>query len=432
MKILFKIIIPLSIILLVNCKRRDSNETPEPQTKKKTEKIINPIINVYIENSSSMIGYIKDDTYFKTDVRELLTILNHHYADNRKQVNLHLINSNIYPINTTDNIGFITALTPKTFNIGNIYQSDLNNVFKQVLHKTSKNTLSIIITDCIYSVKGSASPLSVQKTGIEGHFLDKSKKDLKVSTEIIKLNSQFNGIYYDKSNGKHSLNGDMRPYYMVALGSDELLSDLNTKIPFNDGKMTGYSNKLILTSNNFSDKVYYTLLKTTNDVGRYSYIKDVSTRDSKRGIEDIETNDRTFEFSVGVDYSTVPVESSYVCDPHNYKIVEGNYKIKKVTEVNSGTQKNITPFAMNILGSNKITHYITFIATSKGYNDLQCVLENKIPSWVYQTNTMDDTAKTIDKNRTFGFQYLVEGISEANKLINPSSQNIFEFNIKIK
>ena len=431
MKILFRIILGLMLFFSISCKK-DKEENSEKSKISNPEKLIQPTVNVYIENSSSMIGYINGDTYFKTDIRELLTILNHHYAGRGKKVNLNLINSDIYPINTTDNIDFITALTPNTFKIGNVYQSDLNKVFKQVLDKTSKDTLSILISDCIYSVKGNASPLSVQKTGIERHFLDKSTKGIKVSSEIIKLNSQFNGIYYDKNNGKHLLNGDMRPYYMVALGSDEALSDLNTKIPFNDGKMMGYSNKLILTSNNFSDKVYYTLLKTKKDIGRYSYIKEVSTRDSKRGIEDIKTNGRTFEFSVGINYSTIPVESSYVRDTNNYKIVQGNYKIKSITEVNTTTEKNITAPAKVILGSNKITHYITFEATSKGQSDLECVLENKIPAWIYETNTMDDTAKKNDKNRTFGIQYLVQGISEANKLINPKSQNILELNIKIK
>lgn len=397
-----------------------------------TDKSKDYFVNVYIENSSSMIGYINGDTYFKTDVRELLTLLNHFYAKSGRKVNLFLINSETYPINKGDNLNFITNLTTKTFKVGKIFESDLNKVFKQVLDKTSKNTISIMISDCIYSVNGSASALSVQKSGIENAYLEKSNKGFKVSSEIIKLDSQFNGTYYDKINGHHSLSGEMRPYYMIAMGSDAVLSDFNNKIPFNDGKMNGFLNKLILSSNNYSNKVYYTLLKTTADVGRYSYLKEVSDKDSKKGLEDIDTRGRNFEFSVGVDYSSIPVESSYVLDSKNYKIVQGNYKIKNITEVNPSTKKNITAPAMAILGNNKITHYISFIATSKGQSDLECVLENKIPGWVYQTNTMDDTAKTIDKNKTFGFQYLVEGISEANKLINTKSQNLFEFNIKIK
>jgi len=429
MKIQFKLLIILFLIFTVSCKRDRNEKNDFQKTKTAKEKSIDPVVNVYIENSASMIGYIKGNTYFKTDIRELLTLLNYHYA---KKVNLYFINSDIYPINTTDNLGFITNLTDKTFNVGEIYQSDLNKVFSQVLNKTSTNTLSILISDCIYSVKGSASPLSVQKTGIENAYLNKSKKGFNVSSEIVKLNSQFNGIYFDKNNGKHSLNGEMRPYYMIAMGSDAVLSDLNTKIPFNDGKMSSYSNKLVLTSENFSDKVYYTLLKTKSDVGRYSYIREISTKDSKKGIEGIDGGRGKFTFSVGVDFSAIPVESSYVLNLKNYKVVEGNYKIKSITEVNSATKKNITAPALAILGKKKVTHYITFEATSQGQSDLECVLENNIPAWVYETNTMNDIVQTIDKNKTFGFQYLVEGISEANQLINSKSKNIFEFNIKIK
>ncbi len=427
MKIFLKTFLLLLILFSISCKR--DRKEPSEVTNSPKNTVILPQVNVYIENSLSMNGYIIGDTEFKTDIRELLTRLNHYYG---KRINLYYINSDVYPIITSDNLDFITNLNANTFKKGNIFDSDLNKIFKQILGRTSRNTLSILISDCIYSVQGNASALSVQKTGIENHFLEKSRNGIKVSSEIIKLNSQFTGTYYDKNNGRHRLRAEMRPFYILAMGSDIVLSDLNTKIPFNDGKMSRYSNKLILTSNNFSDKVYYTLLKTTADVGRYSYIKDFSTKNSKKGIEDIDTRGRNFEFSVGVDFSTIPVESSYVCDTNNYKIVQGNYKIKKITEVNSATEKNITPQAKVILGSNKITHYITFVAKSNGQSDLECVLKNKIPSWVYQTNTMDDTAKMNDNNRTFGFQYLVEGISEANKLINPNSQNIFDFNIKIK
>jgi hypothetical protein len=170
MKILFKILITLSITLLVSCKR-DRDETPNTPKQKVTVKLTNPVVNVYIENSGSMFGYINGDTEFKTDVRELLTLLKYHYSD--KNVHLSFINSKIYPINTNDKISFITNLTSSTFKVGDTFSSEMNKVFNQVLNKTDKNTISILVSDCIYSVDGLANSLNVCKTGTKDAFLTK-------------------------------------------------------------------------------------------------------------------------------------------------------------------------------------------------------------------------------------------------------------------
>lgn len=431
------ILIALSITLLFGCKR-DRDEEPEPEPEKsespqpKILKSVKTIVNVYIENSASMIGYINRNTNFKTNTRELLTQVIFYYG--KENVKVHLINSSIYPVIRPDYNVYVTKLTPKEFSVGDIYTSELNNVFKQILEKTSKNTLSILISDCIYSVKGN-DDLSVQKTGIEQAYLEKSKKGVRVSSEIIKLNSQFNGTYFDKNSGKHSLKGEMRPYYMIAMGTDAVLSSLNTKIPFNDGKMLGYSNKLILTSNNYSNKIYYTLVKSKSDIGSYEVLKNVSSSDSKKGIENIEMNEKVndrFTFTLAVDMKDIPITLEYAKTISNYEI-QGNYEISKIDEYNSITSKKLKPTSLAMLKSrNKNpTHLITFKAKSKSYSDLNINLKNQIPSWVCQTNTANDTNENIRIDKTFGFLYLVEGINEANQMINPKSKYFFELNIKI-
>ncbi len=431
---IFRLVLSLMFFLLVSCKtdRQERQDNIGKPTKEQPVKPISPNVNVYIENSLSMRGYIKGNTSFKTDLRELLTLLNYHYDS--ENVKLYFINKEVYPINSNNNIDYITNLTNETFKVGLVNESDLNKVFGQVLDKTTNNTLSIVVSDCIYSVGGSASALSVQKTGIEEAFLNKNRKGVKLSTEIVQLNSQFDGIYYDKNNGKHVLKGELRPYYLIALGNDAVMSDLNTKIPFNNGKFEGFKNKLFLTTKNYSDDLYYTLLKTKSDVGRYSFNRSYSTQNYKRGIENIKQGRGKFTFSVGIDFSKIPLESNYLLEKSNYKIEQGNYKIKSITAVNQTTSQTISSPSQALLhnGKQKVTHYVTFEATSAGQSDLVCVLENKIPGWVYATNSMDDTAQIIDTKRTFGFQYLVEGIDEANKLIQGETRSIFKYNIKIE
>lgn len=431
MKILFKKILVLAIILLVSCKREDRDEQHELPQKPKSEKLTNPVVNVYIENSGSMFGYINGNTEFKTDIRELLTLIKFHYGD--KNVHLSFINSKIYPITTTNKMDYITSLTPSIFKVGNTFSSNMNDVFEQVLNKTSKNTISILISDCIYSVKGNADDLTVQKTGTKDAFLTKSKGKFNITTAIVKLNSKFNGIYYDMNNGKHKVDNEMRPYYMVLMGSNVALNDITSKVDFSSEKMKGYQNKVILSSNNYSKQIYYTLVNTKNDNGRYRISREASTRDADKGMENIELNDRSdgnFTFSIAVDLSLVPVEADYSSNKNNYKITEGNYKIKSIQKFNP---KLLLPTSLPLLEKNnkKPTHFITFEATTKNFTNLKCILENKIPDWINLTSTENDTNLNSSKNKTFGFKYLIEGISEANQIINPKSKDFFEMNLTI-
>ena len=433
MKILFKIILALSITLLVNCKR-DRDETPDSPIENVPVMLTNPVVNVYIENSGSMFGYINGDTEFKTDVRELLTLLKFHYSD--KNVHLSFINSKIHPINTNDKISFITNLTPSTYKVGETFKSEMNNVFKQILDKTNRNTISILVSDCIYSVDGLANSLNVCKTGTKDAFLTKSKGGFNISSAIVKLNSKFNGVYYDKNNGKTNLNNETRPYYMVLIGSDLALNDISSKVDFPKTKMLGYQDKLVLTSNNYSNKSYYTLVKTTSDIGSYRTSQVASTIDSKKGMERIQLSDRAkgnFTFSIAVDLKNIPITSEYATTFGNYKILEGDYKIKDIIEYNSISSKKLNPTSLAMLKNydKNPTHIITLESRSKSYSNLKIILKNQIPSWVYQTSTDDDTKSKNTLNRTFGFKYLIEGISEANKVINPKSGNFLEMNIVI-
>jgi hypothetical protein len=147
-------------------------------------------------------------------------------------------------------------------------------------------------------------------------------------------------------------------------------------------------------------------------------------------------SDRTrenFTFSIAVDLSSIPISSDYATNLNNYKRKEGNYEIKDIKEFNSTTSKKLKPTSLAMLSNNnkKPTHIITFYATSKNYSNLKFVLKNQIPSWVNLTNTEDDSNQNNNKNKTFGFKYLIKGISEANQIINPKSKDFLELNIII-
>lgn len=393
----------------------------------------NVVVNVYIENSGSMNGYINGNTEFKSAIQDMLVLLKYQYEE--KNINIFFINSDIYPTNIdTDLAGFASALNAKSFKVGAVASSNLNNVFKQVLSKTAKDNISILISDCIYSIKGNKTEdlLSDQKNLTKDAFLTKSKEGMNLTTAVVKLNSKFKGNYWDKNDKATVLNNEMRPYYISIIGSESVMNYFNSKIVFSKNEVIGYENKLVLSSIDYSKGIYFSVINTKSDLGRFKPARDFSDKNSIKGIEAISSDSRNgdkFIFSVALDLSKLPLEDDYIKNPKNYSIDEGDFKILKISKFD---KEDLVPISATKIerSGNSPTHYITFLSTSKKYTDLQFSLKKQMPKWVDETSTEDDTNIKSIGSKTFGFKYLMEGISEAYQTVSPS-KNYFELKIKI-
>jgi hypothetical protein len=391
-------------------------------------------VNVYIENSGSMNGYVEGNTQFKGAIRDLLVMLKYYYDE--KNLNINFINSAIYPTNIqSDTENFSKSLNAKTFKVGKTNESNLNNIFKQILTKTSKNTISILLSDCIYSIQGSKTEdlLSDQKSLTKSAFLTKFKNKEPLATTIVKLNSSFNGTYYDKDNRKTQLKNTLRPYYMTIMGSEKAMDNFNSNIELSKNKVEGFENKYNLTLKDYSKEVYYSVINTKEDSGRYKPDREYKNNGAVQGIEDVDINSRnssSFIFSVALDLSKVPIEDSYIFDKSNYSIREGDYKIKGIYKFD---KKQLGSSSINMLSKAKAapTHYIVFESTKPNFTNLTFTLDKQIPHWVYTTSTNDDSNILKSPNRTFGLKYLIEGISESYET-KAKNNNYLELTINIK
>jgi hypothetical protein len=391
-------------------------------------------VNVYIENSGSMNGYVQGNTQFKGAIRDLLVMLKYYYDE--KNLKINFINSAIYPTNIEGNIvNFSNSLNTKTFKVGNTYSSNLNNIFKQILTKTSQNTISILLSDCIYSIEGNKTEdlLSDQKSLTKDAFLTKFKNKEPLATTIVKLNSSFNGTYYDKDNKKTQLNNISRPYYMSIIGSEKAMTKFNSNIELSKNKVEGFENIYNLTLKDYSKEVYYSVIDTKEDSGRYKPDREYKNNGAVQGIEDVSINNRnssSFIFSVALDLSNVPIEDSYVSDKSNYSIREGDYKIKGIYKFD---KKQLGASSINMLSKAKAepTHYIVFESTKPNFTNLSFALKKHIPNWVYTTSTNDDSNILKSPNSTFGIKYLIEGISESYET-QSKNNNYLELTINIK
>lgn len=438
-------------LLLIGCKNRgrgnDSNNGVQKNDsipivgKNKDSISIKPVIKVYIENSASMDGYVNGNTEFKGSIRDLLVLMKYHYGESEK-IKIHFINK---IIRETD---LKKDLVEFTQNINQVWRdskdnrssSNLNNVYNMILEKTDSSTISILFSDCIYSIKGEDAEelLADEKSLTKDAFLSRWRKDqLQLATSIVKMNSSFNGIYYDKNNKKTQLNNKLRPYYITIIGNNALMSDFYNKIPFDKENIEGFDNKYIISSGGFSKEPYFSILLSTDNNGKFKRMKKMSSKEYVHGIEDIKLNKRgrntesnnKLSFAVAIDMNDIPVQEDYLSNPENYLTSDDNFIIKDVKKINKneiGASDWIT------INHANPTHLIIVEATGTAVSDFSISLKKQMPKWIEETNIINDNDINRNLNKTFGIKYLIEGVAEAYDIIYPDEKEFFEIKLKIK
>ncbi|KOS04808.1 hypothetical protein AM493_01175 [Flavobacterium akiainvivens] len=382
----------------------------------------NDTVKIYIENSLSMLGYISNKgSNFKTSIQELLFT-----ADEFKGYSTNYISDSIYPTYpeklSTDDIININRVS---FSKNGASNSKLEAIFKQVLSEADKNTVSILVSDCIYSLQkgGSSELLNSLKTTTRQAFKNGGAKYKNFSILILKLDSEFSGSYFDRRDHEYKNVNTPRPFYVVVMGEDAAVSN------FKSTTNIKYTNSYTINTNQYAP--YHTIVNTNTGSG-FKPDREYSDKNSIRGIQDIVVNERvskTFTFSVAVDMSSVPVDENIIKDPKSYSITAGNYKITGITAYND---KQVKPASVNLIkkSSTPPTHIVHFAATKPVYTNVTFGLKREIPNWVTNTHTVNDTIPAqFSNNTTFGFKYLVEGINEA--INKNTSNNYFTITITI-
>ena len=392
-----------------------------------TKNSIKTQVKFFIENSGSMDGYVKDITEFEAAISDLLVQLQYHY--NSENLKVNFINTKIFPSTLNDVQTFVEALEPETapYKVGDRSVSKLNEILRLVLDSTSKNNISILVSDCIYSLdkkNDTEGALEFEKSLTKGAFLEKSKQ-FEFATIVLKMNSKFTGNYWDKNNSSTYLNKASRPYYIWIIGSNEKINEFSKVIKLKSLK--GFEYSYFLSNFTKEKPPYYTVLKETNKVGSFKQT-DRGEKEVK-SINDIEFDGGTFQFSIAVDLSNIPVDSSYLTTAKNYVVPDG-FTVKAVEKIdrNKLSQRDFVTVEKTIA-----THFITVSTTNKfTIQDLKLELSNKIPAWVELSNSINDTDVKSQLDQTFGLAYLVQGVSEAYATQNPEQTSYFKITVTIK
>ena len=149
---------------------------------------------------------------------------------------------------------------------GNTSSSNINSIFSQILERTDDHTVSVLFSDCIYSVqKGNALEyLNHQKNQTQRAFMDAiGKHGGDLALVMLQCKSVFNGFYFDMLDQPLKYYG-FRPYFVVIMGETARVRDFCNRIELDEDHVNGLLHKYMVSSQNGKYKVSETDKKFDN------------------------------------------------------------------------------------------------------------------------------------------------------------------------
>lgn len=355
----------------------------------------NPVVNVYIENSGSMDGYVKGQTEFEQIVYNYLVSLK--LAKITSELNLFYINSNVLP-QQDDVQGFIEKLEPASFKAkgGNRGTSDISQMIGMIMNEMNDSTVSIFISDCIFSPgkgKDAVDYLNNQKIGIKNAVGQYFNAHPKLGVMGFRCISSFNGYCYDK-NDAGTLYQGQRPFYVWLFGTQGALNRIQNEMRKNRYQLDGIQNEFMAFAGGT------TMPDSCYAVKRGSGKFDLKRSDSKHSIENLKADKNgKVRFSIEVNYAPLILCDSHLCDTSMYALNDPKYKVVAVERIKE---------------HHKFSHIIHIEAERVHPSNLEIQLLTDTPKWPTLYN--DEDGNAIDESnadKTFGIKYMTDGIAEA-------------------
>lgn len=360
---------------------RYSNDSKGEQT------IDNVRLKVYLENSGSMNGYMTNGSEFKDAAFDLITSVDKCGVVDTTE--LYFINSRLIPYNKSAE-DFVKNMNPATFRSygGNLANTDLADIIKNVVTSANNNDVSLLISDFILDVPD-GEVLELKSLVIRNAIKDRLKIQNDFSVYIMRLESSFDGRF----NG--TMIHEKRPYYMWLFGSKSVLSNILTQVTPQNIKH-GVTHTAAFTPKGKVDRAF---TGTNNSL----IVR------SKRG------NKYSFPMYVNLKESLLP--DDYICNPNNYKVISSSQIIVESISKNQ---------------SNNYSHLVTFSVNRKYTPGTVSVelISDSLPSWVELVNQPMEKGVKQEIDKTVGILNLVQGVSDAYSEYKTNSS--FDFIISNK
>lgn len=356
-------------------------------------------VNVYVESSASMDGYVNGHTDFKTMVHRLVGQLKTDVLKSGNKLSLNYITSEVTNVKVKDN-QFSNNMSPSSFHSskGDRANSKITDMIREVVDSTKAGDVSMFVSDCVFSPEPGDSifkALAMQRTDMLNILKNKAKTDNKFGVLVYRVESDFHGIYYTKTNAEIQCNGQ-RPYFVWFFGDENILGNVYASI---SGIMDESKAQYIVGIPAYEHIPY----ETPGSKHTYHYMHVKTDSKSEKRIKFI------------ADMSYLPLSKEYIKNPSNYSYGnKKNYKITSIKEYSNPKKPGFNyEFEVTITGGKREELPSTFIEIS-----LKSMFANT-PKWIekFDDPTGDDynNGYNPQKLRTFGIKSLIDGISDYYK-----------------
>ena len=360
-------------------------------------------VNVYIENSASMDGYVKGVTEFEQSIYSYISDIK--LADFCSSLNLNYINSRILkqPDDVSD---FIEKLEPSSFKKrgGNRSTTDISNLFQKIMDEQGENDIAILVSDFVFSPgrKDASEYLTNQQIGIKTHFATRLKTDPDYAAVLYRLVSKFEGKYYNKFDHPTQIKAE-RPFFIWLLGNKDQLQRLTAEVKKENMKGHGVDHTFCISK--MTAVTPYGILPMPR-IGTFR----IDPANVKTSILKAKTDKKAvgskFVVSFGVDYNGFLLEDSYLTDPGNYDVNNKAYTVE---------------ISRNPDSSSSYSHIIKLVldpttpVISRG-NIIVSLLKKSAP-WAEEFTDAegDDINADGAMEKTFGLKTLIDGVYDAYK-----------------
>lgn len=354
---------------------------PTPQT------ISDIDVNLYIENSGSMFGYLSGNS-FRDNINYFMNGFCQQNLCADTNIHCFYINSTAWARPNVRVTDFISNLKTNATSCGTHSSTDIALIFDTIFARTDNKTLSVLVSDMILSPDGSnaANYLTDMNIKIMQKIKSKSKD---FATIIFHCEAPFKGAYYDCDNHLRSID-TIRPYYICVIGNNSLIKRFLSEMP-----NFPHFNKL-----NYS--VFFSY--DSNYKGKYFLVTCIKgNRTSPTSVKNakLDGNSNKFTMQLGVDFSDLLVEDSYLTNVNNYQLSNPNYKLTSIQRKSTGNS----------------THVLCLETTNPVHQTaLTISLKNQaIPVWISNLNNEDCNRIFNDLDKTYGIEKIIDGIYNGYK-----------------
>jgi len=363
-------------------------------------------LHFFLETSASMGGYLRGATEFKDVVSDVVS-----KANAIKPVKIWTISEKAQAY-SGDARSFVANLATTPLATGK--SSRLHTIFEQVGKQAARNDIVLLASDCILSFPDEdirsnpeinrENASSVLKNQIYDQFSRLSRQG--IGATVYAFRSRFNGTYYDYQNAKHTLNGEMRPFYVWVIGKQELLPDFNRQL--REALTTQPAQVLDFGKGGAISQ--YVLFFSLNKQGKWRVERNNLTKLTARP-------GHSETFAIGLDLSGLPAYAQAA--DHLRKNLVINSKDAAVKLVNVQRREEVTATRLSEREEkllNGVSHVLTFQVDNLFGDaaDLNLRLPVRFDTWYEREwTTMDDRTPAGRQNKTFALNHLMNGVREA-------------------